>query len=85
VGAVLKYLCQITDTTRFSPLFRHALVRLLASKLAGPVLKGEAGRAESAAQLKLFMEVALPKATADDSANRRLTLTQATPWLAARQ
>lgn len=38
---------RVTDTTRWSPLFVEALAYLLASHLAGPIIKGEEGRAES--------------------------------------
>ena len=38
---------RVTDTTRWSPLFIEALSWLLAAHLAGPIIKGEEGRAES--------------------------------------
>lgn len=41
--ATLRYVARVTDTTRFSPLFADALAWLLASYLAGPVVKGDAG------------------------------------------
>lgn len=41
--ATLKYIAQITDTTKFSPLFVNTLYRLLASYLAGPIIKGNEG------------------------------------------
>ncbi len=47
-GAVLRYVAQVTDTTKFSPLFVQALSWSLASMLAGPILKGQAGAAEAA-------------------------------------
>lgn len=41
------YVASVKDTTRFAPLFVQALAWHLASMLAGPLLKGEAGAAES--------------------------------------
>lgn len=45
-NAYLRYVVQVTDTTKFSALFVNALSYLLASYLAGPILKSpEAKRA----------------------------------------
>jgi hypothetical protein len=43
----LVYVRVIDDTSKFSPTFVTALSYLLASMLAGPVLKGEAGEAQA--------------------------------------
>lgn len=51
---MLRYIDRIEDTGRFTPGFVISLSRLLASYLAGPVLKGKEGRAEAQNQLKLF-------------------------------
>jgi hypothetical protein len=40
-NAVLRFTALVTDTTRFSPLFTQALTWLLASMLAGPIIKGD--------------------------------------------
>ena len=42
--AVLAYTARVEDSTLFSALFTTALSYLLASHLAGPILKGETGR-----------------------------------------
>lgn len=47
-NALMRYVARITDTTKFSPLFIDCLSWSLASMLAGPVVKGEAGQAEAA-------------------------------------
>lgn len=52
--ATILYVIRVTDTNRFTPLFINALARLLASYLAGPIIKGDAGIKESANQLKMF-------------------------------
>jgi len=83
MNAVLRYTQSVTDTTKFSPLFSAALTRLLASMLAGPVLKGSEGRAESVAQMKLF-NVAFEAATESDANSRRLTLVPGAPWMVNR-
>ncbi len=53
--AVLRYTHAITDTTKFSPLFVLTLSHHLASMLAGPLIKGEVGRAVATEQLKMAM------------------------------
>lgn len=42
-NAVLRYVARVTDTTKFTPLFVDALSWLLASYLAGPIIKGDSG------------------------------------------
>jgi hypothetical protein len=41
--ATLVYIFKVTQTGRFSPLFVSALSWLLASSLAGPIMKGKTG------------------------------------------
>lgn len=53
--AVLRYTVPVIDTTKFSPLFVLCLSHMLASMLAGPLIKGEAGIAVAEAQMKLAM------------------------------
>ncbi len=48
VDAVLRYVARVTDTTKFSPMFVMCLAASLASMLAGPVLKGDAGASAAA-------------------------------------
>jgi hypothetical protein len=42
-NAVLRYVARVTDTTKYTPLFVDALSWLLASYLAGPIIKGDSG------------------------------------------
>lgn len=70
-NAVLLYLVDVTNTTRFDPLFEIALARLLASMLAGPVIKGTEGMKVSGAHLKQFYTVELPEAKRADSSARQ--------------
>jgi hypothetical protein len=69
--AVLRYIDGITDTSKFTPGFSIALSRLLASYLAGPVLKGKEGRAEAGNQLKLFTVEFGKAAAANANSGRR--------------
>lgn len=53
--AVARYILRITDTARYTPMFVTALSYLLASYLAGPVLKGETGIKVGQAMYKWFL------------------------------
>ena len=82
-NAVLRYTAQITDTTQFSPLFVISLSYLLASYLAGPVIKGEIGAAEAKRCLGLF-QATFGKATTSDANQRRNTISQNVGWISGR-
>jgi len=64
--AVLIYQRDITDTTKFSPLFGSALGYLLAGYLAGPIIKGMEG-ARTGATLREQGFGLLAKAAASDA------------------
>lgn len=55
--AYLRYTRRVVDTTRYSPTFTTALVFLLASHLAGPVIKGKAGVQTSSAMYTGYREM----------------------------
>lgn len=82
-NAVARYTVRVTDPTRFSPLFTDALATLLASYLAGPVLKGDAGKAEARAQLQHF-QLQLGAAKVSDANQRRVELDHTPGWIAGR-
>lgn len=82
-SAVLRYTVSITDPTKFSSLFTLALGWLLASMLAGPIIKGKEGRA-MAAQCLQELKAILPAAKESDSDQRQTAVTHAVPWLAGR-
>ena len=82
-GAVLRYTALVTDTTKFSPLFIECLGWLLASKLAGPVLKGESGRTAAQACMKVFVYW-FGLATDSDASQRKATPKQQVGWMNAR-
>ncbi|MDY7579354.1 hypothetical protein RGU70_13630 [Herbaspirillum sp. RTI4] len=81
--AMLRYTGRVTDTTTFGPLFTEALTRLLASKLAGPVIKGSEGRAEAKAQLQSF-QAFFSLATASDANQHRQNPAQSVDWIVNR-
>lgn len=82
-GASLRYVAHVTDTTVFSPLFVDALAWLLASYLAGPVLKGDAGAAMAKACLQSFM-LALSNAKVSDANQRKVRPEHKPDWIAGR-
>lgn len=81
--AVLRYTSRVTDTTKFSPLFVTVLSWHLASMLAGPIIKGDAGAAEAKrciAMMASFME----KAIESDSNQRKASVQHVVTWVAGR-
>lgn len=54
VNAILRYQYMETDTTKYSALFTDALAWLLASYLAGAVIKGDHGMQVSMQMMKMF-------------------------------
>lgn len=81
--AMLRYTALVTDPTKFSPLFTVSLSWLLASYLAGPILKGEVGAAEAKRCLGMFTEV-FERANESDANQRRTTISQNVSWMAGR-
>lgn len=82
-NATLRYTARVQDPTKFSPLFVEALSWLLASKLAGPIIKGDAGAAMAKSCMASFM-VVYGKATMSDANQRRTNIQQSVNWMANR-
>jgi hypothetical protein len=82
-GAVLRYTIQVDDPTKFSPLFVLALSYLLASMLAGPIIKGEEGATMSAGMLTKF-QAFQGQAKTSDANQRRIVVHQRVSWMAGR-
>lgn len=82
-NAVARYTVRVTDTGRFPPLFVEGLSWMLASHLAGPVLKGTEG--EKAAQTCYARAVYIAgQAGKHDAGQRKIRLTHTPTWVANR-
>lgn len=82
-NAVLRYTALVTDTSMFSPLFVVTLSWHLASMLAGPVIKGDAGAAESK-RCSTMMAAYLAQAETSDANQRSIKPEHIVPWTAGR-
>lgn len=82
-SAICRYTLHVTNPARFQPLFIETLSWLLASHLAGPVLKGDKGAGATLRCYQMF-ETQLARAIASDSAQRRVRPTHNVPWMQAR-
>ncbi len=82
-SAVLRYTHAVSDTATFSPLFVEGLATLLASHLAGPVLKGAEGRAAAMAKLQEFVRWR-EWAVASDANQRRVQPLAGAAWMVNR-
>lgn len=65
--ATLLFSVGVTDTTKFPALVVAALARLLASKLAGPIIKGKVGADVAKDQYQMFDRIELPNAMEADA------------------
>lgn len=82
--AICRYKFQVTDPAKFPPLVVDTIASLLASHLAGPVLKGDKGRKAALEWYQVFERVQLPLAIAADSRQRRVQPTHTPGWIAGR-
>jgi len=82
-NAVIRYTAGVTDTAKFPPLFTEALTWLLASKLAGPVIKGSEGRAAAKDCLSTF-NYWLTRARGSDASDQLIAPEQQVVWMNAR-
>lgn len=82
--AQLRYTKTVTDTTKFTPLFTEAFAMLLASHLAGPLIKGSEGRATAKDFMTGFFKWWGDKAMSSDANQRRVKLTPGAPWMVNR-
>lgn len=82
-NAMLRYTAYVSDPTVFSPLFVMALSWHLASMLAGPILKGDAGAAEAKRCTQMAMGY-VSQAEVSDANQRRITIEHIVPWTSGR-
>lgn len=81
--AMLRCNVRISDVTLYPPTVRQVIVCQLASMLAGPIIKGEAGRAEERRCLEV-MRMYLAEARPIDSNQRQQRPAPSVPWQDAR-
>lgn len=81
--ATLRFVRRVEDTNLFPPLFVDALSWLLASHLAGPVVKGDAGAKQAQQAQQAAMQLVAQARTAD-SRQRSVPHVHLPPWTAAR-
>jgi hypothetical protein len=82
-NAMLRYTAYVRDTTQFSPLFVITLSWHLASMLAGPIIKGDAGAGEAKRCTQMAMGF-LSQAEMSDANQRRNTIEHVVPWTSGR-
>lgn len=80
---VLRYTVRITDASKFSPLFVDTLTWLLASYLAGPIMKGDSGIKAGRAAYQTY-QTQLAHALAKDSNQMQQRQDQIPSAIAAR-
>ena len=82
-NATVLYVRSITDTTKFSAMFTDCFGWLLASYLAGPIIKGKAGTAFGEYCLKRYATM-LSAAATSDSAQHKPKKDYVPPGISAR-
>ena len=82
-SAVLRYQALITDSARFDALFVLSLSWHLASMLAGPIMKGDAGSAEAKRCIQM-MAGYLQAAKQSDSNQRNIRVEHVVSWTSGR-
>lgn len=81
--AVARYIVRVTDSAKFSPLFVEALSWLLASYLAGPVIKGDTGAAVAKSCYQNFFTIYV-RATLSDANQRDVRPVHTPDWIGQR-
>jgi len=82
-NATIRYVAQVSDPARYTPLFVEALAWLLASYVAGPLIKGETGAAEAVRCWNAF-QLMFARATGSSASQARKRLEHTPTWLAGR-
>jgi len=82
-SASLRYVARVTDTTAFSPMFIDTLGWMLASYLAGPLIKGDTGAAAGKSCLQ-NASIALRQAQVSDANQRKIRPEKTPSWIANR-
>ena len=83
-NAVARYNAKITDTTVFSNLFVIALSWHLSSMLAGPLIKGEVGAAESRRCAQMATAYMMQASSHDKTTQAEIKPTHTPSWISIR-
>ena len=81
--AAARYVVRVTDSTKYSPMFVDAVAWLLASHLAGPMIKGDAG-AKMAQFCAQAAEAVISRARTSDASQRRGSIRHVPAWIGSR-
>jgi hypothetical protein len=82
-NALCRYTTRIVDPAQFDAMFTEALSYLLASYLAGPILKGSVGTSVGRT-MRQTAEALLADAKSNDSENDYNVFAHSIPWMAGR-
>jgi hypothetical protein len=82
-NATIRGIFNVTNPARFTPLFTEALGWLLASYVAGPLIKGETGATEGTRCWQAFLGM-YARATGSSANQAHKTLLHTAPWMADR-
>lgn len=77
---IIRYTARVTDTTKYTAMFVNCLSWLLASHLAGPLIKGDVGSKAAQACYQAFA-LELQKAASMDANNQKRVNKQSVPWM----
>ena len=83
LNPICMYTLRAVDPSRFQPMFEEALVTLLMSYLAGPVLKGNEGAKMSMNCYQMYT-VLVARAAASDAQQRKVEVVHKPDFLAIR-
>lgn len=79
-NATIRGIFSVTDPARFTPLFTEALGWLLASYVAGPLIKGETGASEAVRCWQAAMQM-YQLASGSSARQARKTFEHTAPWI----
>lgn len=77
---VIRYTARITDSTKFPAMFVNCLSWLLASHLAGPLIKGDVGSKAAKDCYQAFL-AEFNRTTTMDANNQKRNTSLSVPWL----
>ena len=82
-NAYIRYTSKVEDTTLFSPLFITTLSWQLAAMLAGPVIKGDPGKA-AAIECEKMTQFWIGRASESNAQQKKSGMQHSVTWMAGR-